>query len=60
MADAMCVPPQDFKRGSDPSGIISIKDHVVEGAASPLEFGCVGRDSAFYFWSERPLASSRP
>ena len=36
---------QDFKRGSDPSGIISIKDHVVEGAASPLEFGCVARDT---------------
>lgn len=30
---------QDFKRGSDPSGIISIKDHVVEGSPSPLEFG---------------------
>ena len=34
---------QDFKRGGEPSGIISIKDHVVEGSASPLEFGCAPR-----------------
>lgn len=40
---------EDFKRGSDPSGIISIKDHVVEGAASPLEFGLRGDERTYKF-----------
>lgn len=40
---------EDFKRGGDPSGIISVKDHVVEGAASPLEFGLRGEDRTFKF-----------
>jgi len=40
---------EDFKRGSDPSGIISIKDHVVEGSPSPLEFGLRGEERTYKF-----------
>ena len=40
---------EDFKRGNDPSGIIPIKDHVVEPTPSNCEFILRGIDRTYRF-----------